>query len=207
MDGRTLGRSQLENVDVLLVRSVTRVDEDLLGAQRPEFIGSATSGIDHIDLDFLTSCNIPFAYAPGSNANSVVDYVLSAIANCNDKLEQLLAGAEVGIIGYGHVGRCLKQRLLALRIGSRVYDPWLSVKEHPELVSLEEVLACKVVCLHAELTRRQPWPSHHLLSVKEFEQLRPDALFINAGRGDLIDSAALLDRPPSQPALELVAVV
>ncbi len=67
------------NADVLLVRSVTRVDESLLKNSKVGFVGSATSGIDHIDTDYLKKSNISFAHAPGSNARSVAEYVLSSL--------------------------------------------------------------------------------------------------------------------------------
>ena len=204
VEGRGLSSAQLEGVDVLLVRSVSQVDETLLADHPLQFVGSATSGIDHVDLEALARREIPFSHAPGSNADSVVDYVFSAIAQCSDKLEQLLAGAELGIVGYGRVGRRLSQRLQLLGIRSRACDPWLDADEFAELTSLEEVLACPVVCLHAELTRKSPWPSHHLLDAERLTLLREDALLINAGRGELIDTQALLDWLPSVPALELV---
>ncbi len=53
VDGRSLSREQLADVDVLLVRSVTSVNEELLKGTSVKFVGSATSGIDHIDLDWL----------------------------------------------------------------------------------------------------------------------------------------------------------
>ena len=67
-------------VDVLLVRSVTRVDEPLLSGSAVKFVGTATSGFDHVDVAYLARNNIAFSHAPGSNANSVVEYVLAAIA-------------------------------------------------------------------------------------------------------------------------------
>ena len=64
---------------VLLVRTVTRVDAVLIEQLRPIFVGSATAGTDHIDSDVLSRAGIPFASAPGANADSVVEYVLAAL--------------------------------------------------------------------------------------------------------------------------------
>lgn len=186
------------------MRSVTRVDDQLLGDHALKFVGSATSGLDHIDREALARRDIPFAYAPGSNADSVIEYVLSAIANCGDKLERLVAGAELGIIGYGNIGARLRQRLSLLGIKCRVYDPWLMDEDYPGLVSLAEVLACKVISLHAELTRREPWPSYHMLDREQLSRLRPDALLINAGRGELINPVALQELLESDPSRQIV---
>ncbi len=190
--GRALKRADMEAVDVLLVRSVTRVDEALLAGSRVKFVGTATSGIDHIDQQYLESRGIAFAYAPGANANSVVEYVLAAIAAVGDTLELLLTGGVVGIVGYGIIGRAVAARLAALGIHYRIYDPWLDQSTIPHAVELEQILDCDVVTLHAELTTAQPWPSRHLIGVAALQRLRPTALLINASRGAVLDNAALL---------------
>ncbi len=192
VNGRTLQPSQLQGVDILLVRSVTRVDEALLGGTQVKFVGTATSGVDHIDRDYLARQGITFAYAPGSNANSVVEYVLSAIAAVGEKLEQLLGGGELGIVGYGCVGQALAARLQVLNIRYRVYDPWLVQDTIPNATNLEGVLCCDVVSLHPELTTEQPWPSQHLLGPVELQRLGPEALLINTSRGPVVDNTALL---------------
>lgn len=192
IDGRKLTASQLAGVDALLIRSVSRVDSRLLSGSQVRFVGSATSGFDHVDREYLRAQGIEFAYAPGSNANSVVEYVLAAVAACDDKLEQLLAGGTVGIVGYGVIGRALAARLQVLGIAYCSYDPWLPTEQISRPAELAEVLQCDVITLHAELTRQQPWPSYHLLSERELAVINPDALLINASRGAVVDNAALL---------------
>ena len=190
--GRKLLRSHLDGVDILLVRSVTQVNEALLHGTSVKFVGTATSGVDHIDQGYLCQQGIGFAHAPGSNANSVVEYVLSAIAAVPDKLEQLLGGGAVGIVGYGVIGTAMAARLRALGIDYRVYDPWLDESVISNPASLARVLSCDVVSLHCELTRRQPWPSFHLLGEAELACLQSDGLFINASRGPVVHNQAML---------------
>lgn len=190
--GRVLHRSHLQGVDVLLVRSITQVNEALLHDTSVKFVGTATSGVDHIDQDYLRQQGIGFAHAPGSNANSVVEYVLAAIAAVTDKLEQLLTGGTVGIVGYGVIGSAMAARLGALGIQYRVYDPWLDDEAISDPASLARVLSCDVVTLHCELTREQPWPSYHLLGEGELACLQPDGLLINASRGPVVDNRAML---------------
>jgi erythronate-4-phosphate dehydrogenase len=192
VNGRTLQRAQLKSVDVLLVRSVTRVDAALLDGCAVKFVGTATSGFDHIDREYLSERGIAFAYAPGSNANSVVEYVLAAIAGVGNKLEQLLAGGIVGIVGYGLIGKAMASRLAALGIRHRIYDPWLAPAAIPHAAELDSVLDCDVVTLHPQLLRQQPWPSYHLLGVAQLQRLHRDALLINASRGPVVDNTALL---------------
>lgn len=190
--GRGLSRSQLRDVDVLLVRSVTPVDSTLLAGTPVTFVGTATSGIDHIDRAYLEAQGIGFAYAAGANANSVVEYVLSAIAAVENKLEQLFAGGTVGIVGYGHVGSALAARLAALGVRYRVYDPWLDPQSVSHRADLETVLGCDVVSLHPELTMLEPWPSHHLVDAAALARMSPGTLLINASRGPVVDNEALL---------------
>lgn len=192
--GRQLSPEDLCDADALLVRSVTPVNEKLLAQTRLGFVGSATSGIDHIDQGYLAAAGIHFSHAPGSNANSVVEYVLAAIAVAGDRLERLLQGGRVGIVGYGHVGKCLAARLQALNIAYSIYDPWLEQSAIAEYADLEEVLGCDVVSLHCELTTAQPWPSHHLLNHTTVGQIAAGALLINASRGSVVQQSALLQR-------------
>ncbi|MFU8763262.1 MAG: 4-phosphoerythronate dehydrogenase [Haliea sp.] len=194
VEGRGLQAADLRAVDVLLVRSVTRVDEQLLAGSPVRFVGTATAGVDHIDIPWLQHSGIGFAAAPGANANSVVEYVLAAIAAVDDYLERLLAGGRVGIVGYGHIGRLLARRLRALGVGSLHYDPWLDQSALESPVSLAQVLACDVVSLHPSLTTADPWPSRHLLGPEALDSLGADQLLINASRGPVLANDALLAR-------------
>jgi len=203
-EGRQICPAQLRDVDILLVRSVTRVDERLLADSPVQFVGSATSGIDHVDMDYLRQRGIAFVHAPGANANSVVEYVLCAIAAVDDRLERLLDGGTVGIVGYGYVGRTLAVRLSALGVRHLVYDPWLEQRDIPAAASLDEILACDVVSLHPELTRAQPWPSYHLVGASELSRMRPDSLLINSSRGPVVDNEALRTRLDCTPEFRAV---
>ena len=193
VDGRSLSREQLSDADILLARSVTSVNEDLLKGTSVRFVGSATSGIDHVDLDWLHENGIEFFSTPGCNANSVVEYVLCAIAEIDDYWERLEGGGQVGILGFGHVGRCLAKRLEALKITYIVYDPWLSLEGDSFTDDLNEVFNSDVVTLHAALCYEEPWPSRHIINSATLQEISKDSLLINAARGELIDTSALLD--------------
>jgi erythronate-4-phosphate dehydrogenase len=172
---------------------VTSVNEDLLKGTSVRFVGSATSGIDHVDLDWLHENGIKFSSAPGCNANSVVEYVLCAIAEIDDYWERLEGGGQVGILGFGHVGKCLAKRLKALNITYIVYDPWLSLEGDSFTDDLNEVFNSDVVTLHAALCYEEPWPSRHIINSSTLQEISKDSLLINAARGELIDTSALLD--------------
>ena len=205
-NGRDLVNDDLAEIDILFVRSVTRVTRELLAGTPVRFVGSATSGLDHVDLPYLQAQGIGFAHAPGANANSVVEYLLCAIAAVEDMLERLLAGGSVGVVGYGHIGRAVQARLQSLGIHNRVYDPWLATATLPNpCESLEELLTCDVIALHPELTDALPGPSRHLLGAGELAALGTGQLLVNASRGPVVDNAALSARlqAGSAPAVVL----
>ena len=124
VSGRDISPAIIENADGLLVRSVTRVDESLLVGSAVRFVGTATAGIDHLDVAALARLGVQWASAPGSNATAVVEYVLSAIA-VSGHFPSILRGTPVGIVGLGAVGGQLAQRLLNLGCQVVGYDPLL----------------------------------------------------------------------------------
>ena len=85
LPGRGLQAAQVRDADILLVRSVTRVDASLLEGSSVRFVGSATIGFDHVDRDYLQRQQIGFATAPGSNATSAAEYVVSALLVLSDQ--------------------------------------------------------------------------------------------------------------------------
>ncbi|MGM0450796.1 MAG: 4-phosphoerythronate dehydrogenase [Pseudomonadota bacterium] len=192
--GRVIRQADLLDVDVLLVRSVTRVDEALLAGTPVRWVGTATIGTDHLDTAWLEAQGIPWASAPGCNAEAVADYVLAVMALAANEQGQALVDGSVGIVGFGNVGRRVHRRLQALGIETRVTDPPLAETGVNGLVMLDEVLASDRITLHAPLVRRGPWPTEHLLDAKRIQTLRPDQVLVSAGRGAVVDNAALLER-------------
>jgi erythronate-4-phosphate dehydrogenase len=203
LPGRALNAEQLRDADALLVRSVTQVNRRLLQGTHVRFVGSATSGIEHIDTEYLLTRNIAYAGAPGCNATSVVEYVLSCICSLDGVLEKLLTNGVVGIIGLGNVGARLAQRLQALDICCIGYDPFLQAESFRAensvsigdltLCDFETVLRADVICCHTPLTTTGAYPTRYLLNADHLNQLRQDAVLINAGRGAVIDNSALLN--------------
>ncbi|MEZ0151805.1 MAG: 4-phosphoerythronate dehydrogenase [Candidatus Reddybacter sp.] len=189
LPGREINAATVATADVLLVRSVTRVDQQLLEGSRIQFVGSATIGTDHIDLQYLQQQGIHFAHAPGCNAEAVVQYMFSTFCT----LESQWRDKTVGIVGCGNVGGRLLHCLTGLGVACHVYDPFLSEAECDALTDLETALGADIICLHTPLTREGRYPTHHLINQQVLEQsLRPGALLINASRGGVIDNFALL---------------
>ncbi|ASP39577.1 4-phosphoerythronate dehydrogenase [Bacterioplanes sanyensis] len=189
--GRQLCRDDLLHTDVLLVRSVTRVDQSLLEGTPVKFVATATIGTDHIDTDYLTANNIGFASSPGCNAQAVVDYVLSALSVLTDTRGQTFTDLSVGIVGVGNVGGLLRQRLETMGVTVMAVDPFKQPEDVGELVSLQQALQADVVTLHTPLTLDGPHPTHHLIGAEQLAAMRPDACLINTCRGGVVDGQAL----------------
>lgn len=188
--------SLLKHCDILLCRSTLKVNQALLQQHRPRCIATASSGIDHIDLGFLKKANIALFDAKGANARSVADYVLSCIAYVAQN--QGLNGRRVGIIGCGAVGEAVAKQLRRFHFEIACFDPPRSLRDKDfNAVSLKEILAQDILCIHPNLHDEAPYPSRHLLGASELRCLRPKTLLINASRGDIVSENALLEvKPP-----------
>lgn len=198
VSGRTMTAEDVRLADILLVRSVTNVGRELLEGSRVRFVGTATIGTDHVDLDWLEQQGIRFAAAPGCNANSVAGYVLSVLSLHAERLGLSdWAQLSVGIVGVGNVGKTLAGRLSRLGFNVRLCDPPRAEAEEEnreEFVSLNEALKCDVVTLHTPLTKNQHHATHHLLGEDQLASLNSGQLLMNAGRGEVIDTQALQAR-------------
>ena len=192
-DGRSVCQADLVDADALLVRSITSIDESLIGGTKIRFVGTATSGIDHVDTAYLRDAGIHFVDAKGSNANAVVDYCFTALAFAALHRGFSLAGSRVGIIGAGAVGGLFSTKLEVLGVEVRCYDPFLAVtaQGNRKYYSLEAVLECDVVSLHVPLTSAAVHPTRNLIGAAELTALRKNAILINACRGGVVDEVAL----------------
>jgi len=192
--GRTLTAEQVSDADVLLVRSITKVNEELLHLNnRLIFVGTATIGVDHIDQEYLTKRNITYTSAPGCNAISVAEYVLSALVVLAERHLFNVQELTVGIIGAGNTGSRLSEKLSALGIKYLLCDPLLAQSDDDrEFVVLEQALSCDVISLHVPLTCEGEFPTYHLLDEKRLSLLGGEQILINACRGEVIDNKALL---------------
>ncbi len=194
--GRGMTADDVSAADILLVRSVTAVNKALLAHSKVRFVGTATIGTDHIDQSYLRDQGITFSNASGCNADAVVEYVLSVIYLLADKYGWNPVERTYGIVGVGNVGGRLYERFKQLGFKVLLNDP-LRQKASPdglEFVSLHHVLAeADTICLHTPLTQVGTDPTYHLIGSKELRELKEGALLINAGRGAVVDNAALLE--------------
>ena len=191
LPGRQISNESLQDCDALIVRSRTRVDEELLRSSKIKFVGSTVAGLDHIDQTYLEDNAITLSSAQGCNANAVAEYVISAIANLSHDYNFKLSDRTLGIIGVGNVGRRLNFKAKQLGIKTLLNDPPRESAEGSEhFVSLEEALGADIVTFHTPLTYSGSHPTYKLLDSHNFNYINEDAIVINAARGGIISEMA-----------------
>lgn len=190
--GRQIKRATVSDADALIVRSVTRVDAALLDGSPVRFVATATIGEDHIDKEWLAANGIAFASAPGSNANSVAEYVVAALLVLAEERGFRLAGRRLGIVGHGNVGRRLEARARALDLECILNDPPLArTTGDPRYVPLDALEDCDIVSLHVPLSTEGPDATRHLFNVRLADQLKTGVILINASRGAVVNGREL----------------
>ena len=196
MPGREITREHLSECECLIIRTVTRIDVDLLVDTPVEFVGTATIGTDHIDLDYLTKSKIGCSNAAGCNAEAAAEYIVSGLFALAQRKEFDPFQLKAGIVGFGNVGSRLHQKLDTLGIVCLVCDPPLqdAGTSSQGFVDLDTILQeCNFISLHVPLTHAGQHPTFHLLDAEQLQRLASGCLLVNAARGEVVNNQALLD--------------
>lgn len=195
--GREINTDDLVDVDALMIRSVTRVDDKLLAkANKLKFVGTATAGMDHVDQTLLDEKGIFFTAAPGCNKVGVAEYVISILMVLSQQKGFALFDKTVGIVGAGQVGSYLAEALKGIGINVLLNDP---IKESEgdtrSFTDLDALLsAADVISLHTPITRDGDYPTYHLIGEERLNKLKGHQILINAARGPVVDNQALKHR-------------
>jgi len=212
LEGRAITPEDARDAEILAIRSTTRVDRGLLEGSSAMFVGTATIGTDHMDIDYLESRGIGWCYSPGCNANSVSEYVTAALLSLATRHGFGLRGKTIGVIGVGNVGSLVVEKALALGMrvlpndpprercqGSRLrqgYGGQAGVRGQElevGFVGLEEVLAeSDVVTLHVPLTHEGMDKTYHMADETFFAGMKPGCVFLNTARGPVVDAGSLV---------------
>ena len=188
LPGRQIDRQSLLDCDILIVRSRTTVNKELLQGTKIQFVGSTVAGLDHIDEAYLCENNITFASAQGCNANAVAEYVISAISNLAHDYSFDLSDKTLGIIGVGNVGSRVDFIAKQLGITTLLNDPPRQEIEGKEgFVDLNTALSADIVTFHTPLTFSGSYPTNNILASHNFELITQNTIVINTARGGIID--------------------
>lgn len=194
LPGSAIGPNALAGADALWVRSTVRVDSELLAASDLRFVGTVTSGVDHLDIAALERHGIAWAAAPGSNAGAVQRWWAAALTAQALRDGVPLSRRRVGVVGVGHVGR--RVAAFAHAFGGEVLlcdPPRARAEGAAGFLPLSKLLSrVDLLTLHVPLARGGSDPTWHLISGRELAALGDGALLVNCARGSVVDSPALL---------------
>jgi len=183
-----LSAERLRDCDVLLCRSTRK----MLAGTNVRFVATATIGFDHVDLDYLDRRGIGFASAPGSNANSVSEYMMSALCVLAGRTGRRLREMSIGVVGVGNVGSRVVRKTEALGMRVLQNDPPLERKAgEARFVPIDELMDADIISLHVPLTTDGADATYHMVDDAFLARLKPGATLINSARGAVVDSAAL----------------
>jgi len=219
-DAETLIKLLQDDVFGMIVRA-SKLDGSVLAAAKTlKIVGRHGAGYNNIDVDAATHLNVLVTNVPGANTYSVAEYVISAILVMSRKLMQgdaalrsgklsqpgkslpglvkeydlggnELPGRCLGIIGFGKIGRKTAEMAVGLlQMKVIAFDPY--VKEAPFGVRLvtdvkDIYREADFVTLHTVANKE----TENMLGTAELELMKPTAILINAGRGELVDELAL----------------
>ncbi len=188
MAGRDINAESVKDADVLIVRSRTKVNQDLLEGSQVKFVGSTVAGLDHVDQDYLAKNNITFFSAQGCNSMAVAEFVISAIVNLANELNFDYTQKTLGIIGVGNVGSRLAAKAELMGIKTLLNDPIRQDNENlPNFVDLDTALSADIVTFHTPLTFDGKYPSFNLLNEHNFHNISEKTILFNAARGGVIN--------------------
>src|SRR6185503_17634535 len=201
------------DVEGIVVRSDTRIDEDVLrAAPKLRIVGRAGAGVDNIDVPAATRRGIVVMNAPGENTISAAEHTLSLLLALARQIPQAdrsmkagrwdrgkflgveLFGKVLGILGMGKVGREVASRARAFGMQTIGYDPVLSEEVAERLgvglVPLDAIFErSDFITLHLPLSAG----TRHLIGRAEIARCRPGVRILNVARGGIVDESALLE--------------
>lgn len=207
-------KESLENVDILIVRLNRKIDLQII-KKIPglKLIISATTGLDHLDLQALQSANIEVFSLRGhtdflNTIPSTAEHTWALIcalvrnipaANESVKREEWdrdkfrgyqLKDKRIGIIGLGRVGEKVANYASAFDMSVGYFDPYVENKVFQKFSSIEELLKVSdIISIHVHLTDE----TFHLLNSTNLDHVKDGCFIINTSRGNIWDENALLD--------------
>lgn len=194
LESREITNKALKNADILLTRSSTRVNADLLKGTSVRFAATATIGDDHYDKAWLDANGIDWANAAGSSTGSVIEYMLTALLELHHQQRIFIPQTRLGIIGVGRIGGALATVSEAMGVSPLLNDPPRArVEGEASFASIDDLLQeADVITLHTPLIREGVDQTYHLIDAAFLSRFRGRGI-INAARGGCIDNEALAD--------------
>ncbi len=201
-----------KKTDGLLVRMGKITREVIQASPNLRVIAKHGTGVDNIDVGAATELRIPVLVTPFANYESVAEHVLGlmlALAKDIPRLDGRIReghwdkphyrGVELyqktlGLIGFGRIGRRVKELVAPFHMKVLIYDPFLESDHTPSEVKrvgkLEELLkSADIISLHCPLTNE----TRNSIGWNEFKMMKKTAWLINTARGEVVNEEALID--------------
>lgn len=192
--GKEFTPELVKDADALIIRTRTLCNRELLEGSKVQFIATATIGFDHIDTDYCQRAGIAWANAPGCNSGSVAQYLHSVLLLMQQKGKNL-SDMTIGIVGAGNVG--IKIKDVAQRLGMRVLLNDLPREDKEGSIGFSSLQTlseeCDVITFHVPLYKEGKYKTFHLADAAFFRSLQRRPVIINTSRGEVIETAALLE--------------
>jgi len=201
--------------DALIVRSVTKVNEELIshGQPRLKVVGRAGNGVDNIDVDVCTRYGVVVANTPDSNTISAAEQTISLLlsssrftAEANVFLKagnwdrkpfrgSELYGKTVGIVGLGRIGSMVATRLKSFNMKVVAYDPYITDERFERFgaekkETLQELMQ-EVDFITVHTPRNEE--TMHMINEEMFKLAKDGIRVVNCARGGIIKEAALIE--------------
>lgn len=185
----------VKDADALITRTRTICNRELLEGSKVKFIATATIGFDHIDTEYCKEAGIEWTNAPGCNAESVNQYIASALFSWSMRKRTDLAGLTVGVVGVGNVGSKVARTCEILGMKVLLNDPPRERVEGLEkFVSLERIQnEADIITFHVPLNTNGIDQTLYLGNENFLQNLGKKPLIINSCRGEVINSEAVYD--------------
>ncbi len=199
-------------VELLLVRG-TKVTGEMIEGSKLKLIIRAGAGYNTIHVDTATKLGIMVANCPGKNSQAVAEIAFGLILACDRRIPENVSqlregkwnkkefskaqgvhGRTIGLIGMGYIGKEMIPRAKSFGMNVLVYSGFLTTQEAKELGvekvdTLEEIARrSDIVSVHTSLRG----DTKGMLGAKFFEAMKPNAIFVNTSRAEVIDQSALL---------------
>lgn len=200
--------------DAVVVRSATKVTAEFIDrATNLKVVGRAGTGVDNVDVPAATRRGIIVCNAAGSNSLSAAEHTIALIMAQARNVAQAHAalvdgrwerskyggieveGKTLGVLGFGRIGQLVAERARGLGMRVVAFDPFVADARYREM-GVEKAES------PADLYAESDFITLHLASTPEtkkfvnaeaFAQMKPGARLINVGRGDLVDTDALVE--------------
>lgn len=204
--------NQIAEYDAVLTRVDTKFDKNVLRkAKKLKVIGSATTGLNHIDLDYAKERNIHIISLSGTHTLPTAEYTFSLILSLVRKIpwaynsfsEGLwerhkffgnnIEGKTLGIIGFGRIGSRVGRYAKSFGMNILTYDPYinksLAKKIGGKITMLDDLLKkSDIIVLHAYLSPK----TKNMITQEAFLKMKPSVFLINTARGEMINEEDLL---------------